>query len=492
MWTRRVGSAVAAAALAACGADEPKLGVQRAPIELRPDEALGRQLFLDASLSTPRGQSCSACHAREVGWTGPEEELNRHGAVYEGAIHERFGNRKPPSSGYATLSPRLHLDPKTGDFIGGNFWDGRATGWDLGNPAADQAMGPPLNPVEQNNPDEEAVCREIAASRYAPLFAVVWGKGALDCSPAGAREAYRKFARSVAIYEDSKDMNAFSSRYDAYLRACISAGNDKSACAEGRGAKDALDPEGLMSAEAWEGLGLFVGKNDNDGVLRAGEGANCASCHAVTWREVESVRSQVKGGSAEQRLMPPMFTDFTYDNIGVPKNPDNPFYRMDQVFLVEGGAPKPINPEGAAWIDPGLGGFLATLARNEPSGWRDLPFVPEGMRALTSGELDALAADNRGKHRAPTLRNVDKRPHEGFVKAYFHNGSFKSLEDVVHFYNTRDVLPRCGPSGKAGVDCWPEPEVSENVNQRELGRLGLSAHDEEALVAFLKTLSDGS
>jgi cytochrome c peroxidase len=61
------------------------------------------------------------------------------GAVYEGSISGRFGNRKPPSSAYATSSPILHyvIEKKEALFIGGNFWDGRATGEKLGNPAAD-------------------------------------------------------------------------------------------------------------------------------------------------------------------------------------------------------------------------------------------------------------------------------------------------------------------------------------------------------------------
>lgn len=81
------------------------------------------------------------------------------------------------------------------------------------------------------------------------------------------------------------------------------------------------------------------------------------------------------------------------------------------------------------------------------------------------------------------------------VKAYTHNGYFKTLEGLVHFYNTRDVLPVCpGPYTEAQAlvaDCWPEPEVGENVNSDELGDLGLSAEDEAAIVAFLKALSDG-
>jgi cytochrome c peroxidase len=79
----------------------------------------------------------------------------------------------------------------------------------------------------------------------------------------------------------------------------------------------------------------------------------------------------------------------------------------------------------------------------------------------------------------PTLRNVGKKPGNGFTKAYMHNGVFKSLKEVVHFYNTRDI------------EVWPEPEVAENINSDELGNLGLTDAEEDAIVAFMMTLSDG-
>ena len=107
-----------------------------------------------------------------------------------------------------------------------------------------------------------------------------------------------------------------------------------------------------------------------------------------------------------------------------------------------------------------------------------------------------------GKHKVPTLRNVGKGSCEAepenpdcIVKAYGHNGYFKSLEGIVHFYNTRDVKEECtGDCTEAealAADCWPSPEVPENVNIDELGDLGLTPEEEAAIVAFLKTLSDG-
>ena len=100
-----------------------------------------------------------------------------HGAVYEGAVAGRFGNRKPPASAYAGDSPIFHLDAMLGIFQGGMFWDGRATGWRLGDPLAEQAQGPFLNPLEQNNASPAAVIEKVAASAYAPLFEAGVGPG---------------------------------------------------------------------------------------------------------------------------------------------------------------------------------------------------------------------------------------------------------------------------------------------------------------------------
>ena len=85
-----------------------------------------------------------------------------------------------------------------------------------------------------------------------------------------------------------------------------------------------------------------------------------------------------------------------------------------------------------------------------------------------------------GKHKVPTLRNVDLRPREDFVKVFMHNGFFRTLKDIVHFYNTRDLAE----------EEWPSPEIESNVNTDELGDLGLTPEEEDAIVLFMKTLSD--
>ena len=137
------------------------------------------------------------------------------------------------------------------------------------------------------------------------------------------------------------------------------------------------------------------------------------------------------------------------------------------------------NPAGASFIDLGVGNFLASGHQLSQPSAVDARWLP-------------LVADNNGLFRVPTLRNVDKRPYPGFIKAYGHNGYFKSLKSIVHFYNTRDTLPRCKLNDPGeGTTCWPAPESTDNINTKRVGNLGLSAAEEDALVAFMQTLTDG-
>jgi cytochrome c peroxidase len=236
---------------------------------------------------------------------------------------------------------------------------------------------------------------------------------------AKVNEAYDDVALSIAAYEDSPAVNQYSSKYDAYVAG-----------------------RAQLTAQEAEGLALFRGQG------------NCANCHVLD--------SQANGE-------PALLTDYTFDNIGEPKNPQNPWYTQTA-----------FNPQGYSWVDKGLGAFLATHP-----------------------DYGEYAEANMGKQKVPTLRNVDLRPGQGFVKPYGHNGWFKSLKSIVHFYNTRDVLPVCPPRPDAlpansyteaearSLNCWPEPEVTANLNTTELGNLGLTDAEEDAIVAFLKTLSDG-
>ncbi len=372
----------------------PPLKIQEtsATDSLTPIELLGKNLFFDIQLSTPSGVSCSSCHSPETGFTGPDSDINTHGAVYEGAIYTRFTARAPPSAAYAGESPVLYFNETKSQWIGGMFFDGRATGWTLGDPLAEQAQGPFLNPLEQNIPNKEVVVFKVSLSNYTNLFEEVWGKGSLN----NVDGAYDKIAMSIAAYERSSEVNLFTSKYDAYL----------------------ADKTQLTQEEA-QGLKLFQGKG------------LCDSCHPS---------EPTSSGEL------PVFTDYTYWNLGIPKNPENPFYNISSEF----------NPDGANFTDLGLGSFL-----------KNASYPP------------AVYEPALGTFKVPTLRNVDLRPTSEFVKSYGHNGYFKSLKEIVHFYNTRDVA------------IWPEPEVSDNLALMNMGNLGLTLNEETAIVTFLKTLSDG-
>lgn len=385
------------------------------------EEWVGKQIFFDKNLSINKNQACAECHGPEVGWSGPDASINRAGAVYEGSIPGAFGNRKPTTSAYAVYAPRFRYDYAVGELVGGTFWDGRATGWKLGNPAADQAQGPFTNPVEQALPSARDVVERVCGAWYSSLFRRLWGPTACF----DVEQTYNDIAVSIASYEGSLEVSPFSSKYDAYLAG-----------------------EATLTPQEHRGLELFRGK------------AKCDQCHPST-------------KTADGLL--PLFTDFTYANPGVPKNPANPVYTKRPSF-----------------IDPGVAGFLRTLARS--SGWRKLPYVSDSIASLDAHQLEVLARANYGKQRVPTLRNVAKGL--STPKAFTHNGFFKTLEGLVHYYNTRDTLGVTCPEGYTEADalanhCWPAPEVVENLNTREMGRLSLTEEEEDDIVTFLGTLSDG-
>lgn len=281
-------------------------------------EQLGKVMYQDKDFSFNATQSCQTCHHQVAGFADPTNSRDPYYTVVSlGADGVSKGGRNAPSSAYAGYSPPLQqLDD--GNWVGGLFWDGRATGETLGDPLAEQAQGPPLNPVEMGMPDKEAVVEAVRNADYAALFIEVFDAGALDDVDA----AFDNIARAIAAYERSIEVQKFNSRFD----------------------------QGILTEKEQNGMILFE--------------ANCAQCHSM-----EDVTG--KG---------PLFTNYTYTNIGVPANPllaDNP-------------------------VDRGLGGFL-----DDP--------------------------DQYGKFKVPTLRNV------GLSAPYSHNGYFPTLKSIVSFKNTRDV-----------------------------------------------------
>jgi cytochrome c peroxidase len=422
---------------------------------------LGKVMIYDRNLSVNSLVACATCHTPREGFTGGSSLFNNTTVSYPGAIGDRASGRKPQSYGYAPFAPVQFFRSSTGDFVGGNFWDERATGMVTGNPAADQALGPPLNPLEMANPDAACVVFHLSQSAYRFLFEQVWGAQSfaitfpadtaqLCAQPGGSTTSassavvplssadrdqvnttFHNMGLAIANYEANPEVSPFSSKFDFVQRG-----------------------QATFTATEQEGFQLFTGP------------ANCNQCHVLAGNT---------GLSTTQPLFPtsqPLFTDFTAISLGIPQNTEVPFYTEnapDSFGFVA-------NPEGPSFRDQGVGAILA---------------------ASSNPDFVALAPKFLGTFQVATLRNVAERPRATFVKGYMHNGYFKTLVEVVHFYNTRDVLPTCPASlgtaigGAVGSTCWPAPEVAANINHTQTGNLGLTRDQELAIVAFLRTLTDG-
>jgi cytochrome c peroxidase len=431
---------------------------------------LGKTEIYDVNLSPLKDIACATCHVPYTGFRGSTSIFNATTASQPGGVpitnatppepNARFSARNPQTYAYAPFSGILHYNATQASFYGGNFWDMRATGIRLTNPAAEQAQGPPLNPVEMGDIDSACVVWKASQSGYASLITTIWGPQsfaitwpsnvATICAKPGPAPASDPFpvhlspidrgtsdstfdhmTMAMATYESSADVSAFSSKFDAYL-----AGNAQ------------------LSGQELSGYELFNGK------------AHCNQCHlSGTAANSPSVETAAD--------VAPLFSDFTANNIGLPKNLALPYYcetKPDEYGYTA-------NPMGFAYIDLGVGGFLNnTGAAPNPNTlqWKQLAPLFNGM------------------FQTATLRNVDMRPRPNFVKEYMHNGYLKSLKQVVHFYNTSQALPRCAQGSKGEkVTCWPQPEYPATLNTTQLGNLGLTSDEEDDIVAFLQTLTDG-
>jgi cytochrome c peroxidase len=227
------------------------------------------------------------------------------------------------------------------------------------------------------------------------------------------------------------------------------------------------------------GYNLFRGK------------ANCNSCHldgrstAPTPPPPEGMApgSMDNGAAADLR---PLFTCFGSANLGLPLNPRDTIYYQS--------TPDPLgftaNPYGFGYRDLGLGTFL----RSGPGTWPNpnsdwIQYAP-----ASDGQMQVSTARNVAM--TPTQCSTTEAPGPYFQKEFFHNGYIKSLKQLVHFYNTRDVYPypvtsgHCPPGTTEKVNCWPMPEVPNNEDMT-VGSLGLTDEEENQIVAFLQTLTDG-
>ncbi len=421
---------------------------------------LGRLLFFDTGLSQPTGQSCASCHAPAAGFKFPNSAVNLLLGVPHGAIPTRFGPRAAPTISYAAFSPFGPVaQPRPGMiraggeilFFGGLFWDGHAS--DL----MDQARQPFFNANEMNNlvhnlPSTELLVAKVSHSPEAGLFRQVYGAGVF-AGPASA--VLEDVTDAIAEYERTPEVSPFSSKYDDYVAGLA-----------------ALTPAEL------DGLRLVTGTySGRPGGKPYPRFAQCILCHGIP---------QANTGTQD------LWTDFCYANIGTPRNYANPFYFQTNANT----NPVGYNPAGTGYVDLGLGGLLYPRSG-----------LPAGnMGPGSNGYGDFLQIN--GAFKAPTLRNVDKRPHPGFVKAYMHNGAFKDLRQVVHFYNTRNLTTWPGEvidftqehpyAHLRGIPLWPPPEVSSPESLQnpagdrdgQIGNLGLTPQEEDHIVAFLKTLTD--
>jgi len=172
------------------------VGQGMAKDKLNKVEQLGEFLYFDENLSEPSGQSCASCHLPSAGFVDPDSDL----PVSEGVISGLFGGRNSPASAYAMYAPARYFDDVEGLWIGGQFWDSRATGDVLGDPLADQALGPFLNPVEMANASKGQVVSDARNGPYGTFFKQVCGAGKLN-NPKYVEKAYDCIAESIATFE---------------------------------------------------------------------------------------------------------------------------------------------------------------------------------------------------------------------------------------------------------------------------------------------------
>ncbi|MDT8997892.1 cytochrome c peroxidase [Paucibacter sp. APW11] len=375
-------------ALSACGGGGASNAVPTP--DLSAQAALGEKVFKDVSLSASGAQACISCHAPATGHAG----ANSLSAQLGGAGLDQQGGRSSPGIRYLASNTPFHFN-KEGTPTGGFFWDGRAAS------LQDQATKPFFNPKEMANASAADLVARLAKAPYAAEFKAMFGADILN----QPEQAVQRLGLLLQAYQlQDGEFRAYSSKYDAFLRG-----------------------ETALNAQELRGLALFNAKDKG----------NCAACHP-----------SAKGTDGSF----PLFTDFTYDALGVPRNPK--------------------------------------LQQNADAGFFDL-----GLCARDGGDL-AARSDLCGKFKVPSLRNVALR------QVFFHNGRFDSLREVLSFYVSRDTDPERWYSRNADgsvnkFDDLPEAfKANVNVTEGPYNRVpgqapALSEAEIDDVLAFLATLSDG-
>jgi len=336
---------------------------------------LGKKLYSDANLSKDKTMSCATCHNLKEGFIDIRSTNLKLGASLGDNMFS-IADRNAPTLGYAKFTPKFHFDKKEKVYVGGQFLDGRAKTLKV------QAKGPLLNPVEMNMPNETAIINRVKENKeYVRMFKKIYGSDIFN----NTKKAYDAVVDCISAFEKSNIFSPFDSKYDKVLRGTAT-----------------------FTKQELQGLKLFKDK------------AKCKNCHPLT----------------DEKHTQALFTDFTYDNLGVPVNH----------------ALRNVNGKGVHYLDQGL---------------YENPKVHDSKY--------------KGAFRVTSLRNI------AVTGPYMHNGVFNNLATVIHFYNTRDVAGAVNPeTGKV----WEDAEVKETKNTDEMGNLKLSKQEENALISFLKTLTD--
>ena len=446
-------------------------------VPLTPVEQLGKDIVFDITLSDPPGYACFTCHTPETGNASPlSSEVNAFFGIPSGVVPGRATNRKPMTYAMTAFCPiGPYYDATAGVYIGGTFWDGRTPD------EPHQATQPFIDANEMANLSTNGiqdpvaggysalVVQKVQTGKYANLFKKVYGKDVF--TKYTTQQLYTIITDAIGAYEASAEINPFNSKYDS--------------------SPYGVPPQNLYTLSASEERGRILygvgGNPSNDPLYGA---AQCFQCHSS--QTLDIVQAETDGKET--------FTMFCFANIGVPKNPNNPYYENTDPVA----NPYGYNPLGTNYVDYGLG------SNPNPA--------PDGTVFYNTTPGDIL--EFQGLFKAPSVRNSDKRPTPTFVRAYMHNGVFKSLEEVVNFYNKRNIavnaagqevafdLRQGPPSGYNPL--LPPPEVLDNVQNvagltpaqaaagsgtvatnGQVGNLQLTASQEADVVNFLMILTDG-
>src|SRR5437660_11625455 len=320
-------------------------------------ETLGELMQYDKNISPNRNSACASCHMPYVAFSGPIPSVNLTMIAYPGTAHFRAGKRTAQRYTYSPFFPVLQYNDEQGLFFGGNFWDSRATGYLLRNPDAHQAQGPPVDTQEMGNPDTACITFKLSKAVYRPLFELVWGKGSFDISipantadicatPGGAavfggsatpvqlsavdrirsNEVYNHWGQSIDAYEQSLQVSAFSSKFDAFLKGKYT-----------------------LTANEKAGYDLFRVKG------------NCNSCHLAGRSTAPAPTAPASEDTGVAAQVNPLFTCFGSANEGLPLNPRDAIYYQNTPDSFGFTA----NPLGFGYRDLGLGTFL----RSGPGSW---------------------------------------------------------------------------------------------------------------------------